>query len=58
MSAGETIRWRDRIAIAHHELLCVCVVICDVLDRRTAAEPDWGRLTLALHRLRALMESP
>ncbi len=54
----DSVRWRDRVTIARHELMCAIVVIADILDRRNAVEPDWERLTLALQRLRALLETP
>lgn len=52
----ESMRWRDRVTIAKHELMCAIIVVADILDRRDACEPDWNRLTLALQRLRALAE--
>lgn len=52
------IRWRDRVLIARHEILCIAIIVADILDARYAAEPDWDRLTLALQRLRALTETP
>jgi hypothetical protein len=53
-----TISWRDRLAAIEHELHVVILVTVDALDRRSSVEPDWQRLTLALHRIRALKEMP
>lgn len=55
-AAAEPIRWRDRVTIARHEIMCAAIVVADILDRRDAHEPDWNRLTLALQRLSALEE--
>lgn len=54
----ESMRWRDRVMIAKHELMCAIIILADVLDRRETTEPDFARLALALQRLRSLAEAP
>lgn len=48
--------WRDRVAIARHEIAAAAVIVSDVLECRAAQPPDFERLALSLARLRALME--
>jgi hypothetical protein len=55
VSAAE-LRWRDRLTIARHEITTAAIVVADLLDKGGAAETDWNRLVLALHRLQALAE--
>lgn len=56
--AARLVTWADKLRIVQHELICCCVVLSDLLERRTGDEPDWNRLTLALRRIRALQEIP
>lgn len=57
MSAPD-IPWRDRVAIARHEVAAAAIIAADILDRRDASPPDFDRLALALQRLRVLTELP
>jgi hypothetical protein len=54
---GPSLSWRDMLKVADHEMTTAAIVLAAVLDQRTATERDWSRLTLALHRLRALAEA-
>jgi hypothetical protein len=49
-------RWCDQLAIAHHEIFVIALLVADILDQRAAKEADFSRLALALMRLRALLE--
>lgn len=55
--SAEPLRWKDRVLIAQHELVVVAIVLAELLDRRLPTEQDWSRVTLSLHRLRALTEA-
>jgi hypothetical protein len=55
--SDDQLRWRDRVVIAKHEINCACIAVADILDHREVTEAHWQRLTLALHRLRALSEA-
>lgn len=55
--SAEGLRWRDRVLIAQHELLVIAILLAELLDRRAPTEQDWSRVTLSLHRLRALTEA-
>jgi hypothetical protein len=56
--AARLVSWADKIRIVQHELMCCCVVLSDLLERRTGEEPDWDRMALALRRIRAVQELP
>lgn len=51
-----SMRWCDQLAIAHHEIFVIALLVADILDQRAAKEADFSRLALALMRLRALLE--
>lgn len=53
-----SLTFADRLAIARHEIACVCVVISDLLERKDGSEIDWDRVVLASHRLAVLGETP
>jgi hypothetical protein len=56
--ATRLVSFADKLRIAEFELMRCCVVLSDILERRTAEEPDWDRLTLARRRIQALREAP
>jgi hypothetical protein len=56
--AARMVSWADKIRIAEHELMCCCVVLSDLLERRSGEEIDWDRMILALRRIQALRASP
>jgi len=51
---AQTISWADKLRIVQRELVCCCVVLSDLLERRAGVEPDWDRLILALRRIEAV----
>lgn len=54
--ASPTLRWSDKLAIAHHEMWVAALIVSDVLEQRAGTEADFSRLAEAAMRLRALME--
>lgn len=54
--AARSVSWADKLRIVQHELMCCCVVLSDLLERRAGDEPDWDRLVLAQRRLHAVQE--
>jgi hypothetical protein len=52
--SAQALPWRDRMVAVDHELHVALIILAGAADHQYVPEADWGRLTLCLHRLRAL----
>lgn len=46
----------DAVKMAQHEVSVCCIILADLLAKRTPTEKDWNRLALAHSRLSAFID--